>query len=104
MEFVMCCVGRGLCDELVIRPEESNYVCVCVCDLTAAMWRPRRRKVYTHKFEESHPRVNHDITVLLLLRHLHFNSMTLKSGLSNWQRVKWQRKMRCFLRQNYNTF
>jgi len=31
-----CCVlsGRGLCDELIIRPEESYWVwCVVVCDL-----------------------------------------------------------------------
>ena len=31
-----CCVlsGRGLCDELIIRPEESyKLFCVVVCDL-----------------------------------------------------------------------
>ena len=28
-----CCVlsGRGLCDGLITRPEESYSVCVCVC-------------------------------------------------------------------------
>jgi len=26
--FVVCCVGRGLCDELITRPEESYRVCV----------------------------------------------------------------------------
>jgi hypothetical protein len=33
---VLSCVGRGLCDGLITRPEESYrvslYVCVCVCD------------------------------------------------------------------------
>ena len=39
-----CCVlsGRGLCDELITRPEESYRLwCVVVCDLeTSRMWRP----------------------------------------------------------------
>jgi len=39
-----CCVllGRGLCDELITRPEESYRVwCVVVCDLeTSRMRRP----------------------------------------------------------------
>jgi len=39
-----CCVlsGRGLCDELIIRPEESyRLCCVVVCDLeTSRMRRP----------------------------------------------------------------
>jgi len=28
-----CCVlsGRGLCDGLITRPDESHQVCVCVC-------------------------------------------------------------------------
>ena len=28
-----CCVlsGRGLCDGLIPRPDESSHVCVCVC-------------------------------------------------------------------------
>jgi hypothetical protein len=29
--FVVCCVGSGLCDRLITRPEESYGVCVCVC-------------------------------------------------------------------------
>jgi cellobiose-specific phosphotransferase system component IIB len=31
----VCCVGRGLCDELITRAEESCLVCVCliVCDV-----------------------------------------------------------------------
>ena len=39
-----CCVlsGRGLCDELITRPEESYRLwCIIVCDLeTSRMWRP----------------------------------------------------------------
>ena len=27
----MCCVGRGLCERLITRPEESYRLCVCVC-------------------------------------------------------------------------
>jgi len=27
----VCCVGCGLYDELITRPEESYRVCVCVC-------------------------------------------------------------------------
>jgi hypothetical protein len=29
---VLSCVGRGLCDGLIARPEESNRVSNCVCD------------------------------------------------------------------------
>jgi len=43
--YCECCVlsGRGLCDELITRPEESYRVsCVVVCDLeTSWMRRPR---------------------------------------------------------------
>jgi hypothetical protein len=27
--FAVCCVGSGLCDELITRSEESYRVCVC---------------------------------------------------------------------------
>jgi len=27
--FVVCCVGRGLCDGLITRSEETYRVCVC---------------------------------------------------------------------------
>ena len=29
--MVVCCVGSGLCDELITRSGESYRVCVCVC-------------------------------------------------------------------------
>jgi len=38
-----CCVlsGRGLCDELITRPEESYRLCrVVVCDLETSRMRP----------------------------------------------------------------
>jgi hypothetical protein len=28
---VLSCVGRGLCDGLITRPEQSYSVAVCVC-------------------------------------------------------------------------
>jgi hypothetical protein len=42
--FGVCCVGSGLCDELITRSEESYrvYVCLIVRDLeTSTMRRPR---------------------------------------------------------------
>jgi hypothetical protein len=29
---VLSCVGSGICDGLITRPEESYRVSVCVCD------------------------------------------------------------------------
>jgi hypothetical protein len=31
--YMLCCVGRGLCDGLITRPEESYRVSVCVCEI-----------------------------------------------------------------------
>jgi hypothetical protein len=55
-----CCVlsGRGLCDELITRPEESYRLwCVVVCDLeTSLMRRPRvgpqhqKKKLYIYMY------------------------------------------------------
>lgn len=30
LAFVVCFVGKSLCDELISRPEESYSVCACV--------------------------------------------------------------------------
>jgi len=38
--FVLCCVGSGLCDELIIHSDESNCLTVCALE-TSAMKRPR---------------------------------------------------------------
>jgi hypothetical protein len=29
--FVVCCLGSGLCDELIPRSEESYRLSVCLC-------------------------------------------------------------------------
>ena len=37
--FVVCCVGSGLCDELISHSEEYSPLCVCVCMcLTNCVW------------------------------------------------------------------
>jgi hypothetical protein len=57
-----CCVlsGRGLCDELIIRPEESYRLwCVVVCDLETS--RIGARYIYDIR----NLRVN-DLTLILL--------------------------------------
>ena len=60
--FYECCVlsGRGLCDELITRPEESyRLCCVVVCDLeTSRMDAP-------YIYDISSFRVN-DLTLILL--------------------------------------
>jgi hypothetical protein len=40
--FVVCCVGSGLCDELITGSEESNRLCVSVSDIEiSTVKRPR---------------------------------------------------------------
>jgi len=41
ISYVVCCVGSGLCDGLITRPEESYWLCVCVivCDVELATMR-----------------------------------------------------------------
>jgi hypothetical protein len=43
--LVVWCVGSGLCDELITRPEGSYGVCVCACVRARmyAMWKPQQR-------------------------------------------------------------
>jgi hypothetical protein len=38
---VLSCVGRGLCDGLITRPEESYRVSNCVCDQETPKGRPK---------------------------------------------------------------
>jgi len=54
--------GRGLCDELITRPEESYLLCcVVVCDLeTSRMGAP-------YIYDISHLRVNFGIELLIEL-------------------------------------
>jgi hypothetical protein len=82
-----CCVllGRGLCDGLITRPEESYRLwCVVVCDLeTSRMRRPcslRAGATKTNK-QETHSslacrRVKHSVTYIPFVREyaVHFNT------------------------------
>ena len=56
--------GRGLCDELITRPEASyRLCCVVVCDLeTSRMGAPY---IYIYIYDISRLKVN-DITLILL--------------------------------------
>lgn len=58
--FVLCSVGSGVCDELIVRPEECYSVCVCtdarvcVCDVEISILRrPRARFWLLHHREKS---------------------------------------------------
>ena len=33
---IVCCAGKGLCDELISRPGESYRECVCLCVIQCA--------------------------------------------------------------------
>ena len=53
--------GRGLCDELITRPEESYRLwCVVVCDLVTS-----RMDIYIYIYDISSLEVN-DLTLILL--------------------------------------
>ena len=39
--YVVCCVGGGLCDRVITRPEESYLMCVIMCDLKTSKESPR---------------------------------------------------------------
>jgi len=57
--------GRGLCDELITRPEESyRLCCVVVCDLEAS----RMSALYI--YDISHLRVKN---VVITFRHIIYN-------------------------------
>jgi hypothetical protein len=54
--------GRGLCDELITRPEESyRLCCVVMCDLETS----RISAPYIHIYDISSLRVNY-LTLILL--------------------------------------
>ena len=73
-----CCVfsGRGLCDELITRPEEPyRLCCVVVCDLETtkilvneeakahqgAIAPGKKSKIYCRKYTHSNPHTNRGI-------------------------------------------
>jgi hypothetical protein len=42
--FVVCCIDNGFCDELITRPEESFWLCLCdLATLTMGLPRPETR-------------------------------------------------------------
>jgi len=56
--------GRGLCDELITRPEESYRLwCVVVCDIETS----RIGAPYIYIYDISSLRVN-DLTLIMLTR------------------------------------
>ena len=66
--FVVSCVVRGLCDELITRPEESyRLCCVVVCDLeTSRMGAPYIYiYIYIYIYDISSLKVN-NLTLILL--------------------------------------
>ena len=63
-----CCVlsGRGLCDELITRPEESyRLYCVVVCDLETSRMGAPYIYIYIYIYNISRLRVN-NLTLILL--------------------------------------
>ena len=69
-----CCVllGRGLCDELITRPEESNRLwCVAVCDLENL----KNEEAVTRIGSQRH-RKKCNITLHILI-HMHVSTLVL---------------------------
>jgi len=63
-----CCLlsGRGLCDELITRPEDSYRLwCVVVCDLETSRIGAPYIYIYIYIYDISSLRVN-DLTLILL--------------------------------------
>ena len=58
--------GRGLCDELITRPEESyRLYCIVVCDLETSRIGAPHIYIYIYIYDISSLRVN-DLTLILL--------------------------------------
>jgi len=58
--------GRGLCDELITRPEESyRLCCVVVCDLETSRMGAPYIYIYIYIYDISRLKVN-DLTLILL--------------------------------------
>jgi len=73
-----CCVlsGRGLCDELVTRPEESYRLwCVVVCDLEIL----KNEEAMTRVGSQRHSKKKNAILTALILRiYLHYQGTNVK--------------------------
>jgi len=76
-----CCVlsGRGLCDELITRPEESyRLCCVVVCDLeTSRIGAP-------YIYDISHLRVKHKMCVLIFSTTFVWNTSDPKKNSARY--------------------
>ena len=60
--------GRGLCDELITRPEESYRLwCVAVCDLETSRMGAPYIYIYIYIYDISRLRVNPDLSLFNLL-------------------------------------
>jgi len=58
--------GRGLCDELITRPEESyRLCCVVVCELETSRIGAPYIYIYIYLYDISSLRIN-DLTLILL--------------------------------------
>ena len=70
--------GRGLCDELITRPEESYRLrCVVVCDLeTSRMGAP-------YIYDVSHLRVKHSV-LLIFINYFYVNRPLLLTCLQRY--------------------
>ena len=61
--------GRGLCDELITRPEESYRLwCVVVCDLETSRIGAIYIYIYIYIYDISSLRVNYLTLILLMWR------------------------------------
>ena len=79
--------GRGLCDELITRPEESYRLwCVVLCDLKQQ--KPRECWGQDPVGGATAPRENKSVT-------LHINTK-----IKLFKNIKIKRALRCYLRSN----
>ena len=83
--FCECCVlsGRGLCDELITRPEESYRLsCVVVCDLETS------RMGAAYIYDISHLRVKFGECMLLyMMSRVYMSRVYLMSRVYMMSRV-----------------
>jgi hypothetical protein len=96
-----CCVlsGRGLCDELITRPEESYRLwCVIVCDLENLM----NEEAMTRVGSQHHKKKLYKFTQYLFYEKksagTHFVTERKVSVLTLWQQVKLKVPLVSFLK------
>ena len=74
--------GRGLCDELITRPEESyRLFCVVVCDLESS--RIGAPYIYIYIYDISSLRVNHWVVMFCVIMSYKF-LITLPRVILKW--------------------